>query len=281
MFTLRIEKGLIQYKNVMYATNHMKRGLVFVPRSDGKSVIAGFPPGSAHRSWTLLVDGVSRIFLPFLRYGRLPDKPWLSPCSPLREFQQRKVAVVFASMWDFHYYFSAAVLNSASWVSHSVSMTEYPDSTVPEPRLSMLDQVHDVVDQVIVRHWQDSGATTASIASQIDDVGITSQKLRQIFFPNVQVVVWRLGQSIAATEWASVKSIHIMFPGVPKSPVSVNGKSFAEIYGYVRTTRTGVLDFDGSLSQIAPFIRLLENNRVYVEYKYFLGGLKLYFVLVS
>jgi len=280
MFTLRIERGLIQHDGVMYATNHMKRGIVFVPRADGKSVIAGFSPGSAHRSWTLLVDGVSQVFLPLLKYGKLPDKPWLTPCSPIREFQQRKVAVVFASMWDFHYYFSTAVLNSASWVNHSVVMTDYPDTKVPEPRITLLDQVHDVVEKVVVGKWEDTGATTALVASQIDDAGITSQKLRQIFFPNVRVVVWRLGQSMATTEWVAVRNISIIFPGISRGQFSVNGKSLAEVYGYIRTTRTGVLDFDGSLSQIAPFIRLLEWNRVYVEYKYYLGGVKLYFVLV-
>lgn len=281
MFTLRIEKHLIQYKDVLYATHHMKRGLVFVPRSDGKSVIAGFPPGSAHRSWTMLVDGVSRIFLPCLKYGKLPDKPWLAPCAPLREFQQRKVAVVFASMWDFHYYFGTAVLNTASWVSHSIVMTEYPDAKTPEPRLTLLDQISDVVDGLIIKDWSDPGASTAYVASRIDDAGITPQKLRQTFFPNVRVVVWRMGQSLSTTEWASLRSINITFPGVPKNPLSVNGKGIGEVYGYVRTTRVGVLEFDGILAQIAPFIRLLESNRIYVEYRFYLGGVRLYFTMVS
>jgi hypothetical protein len=280
-FTIRVERGFISVGKTLYATAHMRRGLVFVPKSNGKLVVPGFPPGVIYRAWTNVSGFVSQVFLPHLSFGKLPDKPWLSPCSPLKEFQSRNVAMVFASLRDFHIYFDTAVTSSVSWVTHSPSVSEFPISNIPEPELSMTDSIFSVVDSVSVDSWTGQGVTTAMVSAKAIDQGITPEKLRHLFFPAVRVVVWRSGYMLKSTEWVSLNNLLITFPGVRTDETSMNGRSVPEVYSYIRTCRVGHLDFGGTLLQLSPFIRFLENNRVYVEYRYYEGGVRLYFTLVT
>jgi len=280
-FTLRVEKSLVYYQEKFFSTSHLRRGIAFVPREDGTYVIAGFPPGVSYRTWSYLKDGVSVIMLPVVSYGKLPEKPWLSPCGPLKEFEQRKVIVVYATIHDFHAYFGTMVTNSVSWVNHAVVTTEFMESPTPEPDHVMGDEIADVVSSVRVKTWMDVGITAPYVMSRVNESGVTPAKLRKMFFPNDRVVVWRMGKTLETTEWISLLNVDISFPGDQATPTSVNGRSVAEVYGYIRTTRVGSMDYEGPLSQIAPFIRLLENNRIYVEYRYRVGGLIIYFTLVS
>jgi len=280
-FTVRVEKSLIFFRDKLYSTTHLRRGIAFIPRADGTHVIAGFPPGICYRTWSYLKEGISIIMLPVLSYGSLPERPWLSTCSPMKEFKQRKAVVVFATIRDFHLYFGTMVTHSVSWVNHAVVTTEFMDKSTPEPANDMVSGILEVVNRVRVKKWIDVGVTSSYVMARVNDFGVTPGKLRRLFFPNTNTVVWRMGKTLETIEWVSILNIDIMFPGDQATTISVNGRSVAEVYGYIRTTRVGVIDFEGTLSQISPFIRLLENNRIYVEYRYRVGGLSIYFTLVS
>jgi len=277
----RVETKFFTYKKRMYSTRHVSRGLVFVPGGSAYP-LPGFPPGYMTRTWLLEIDGERTVLVPdiYPHVPRLPNRTWMTPVGELQDFKQKHVALVFALVPDLHFFYGRTVMGLKRWTESPTTLTYIDPKNAPEPAESFISLVHKVINMKRVDKWEDRGATLPEIASLAENEGITIEKVRQLCSPSVSILVWRVGES-AAIEWVSLSSISISLPGRSEGPKSINGLMVADIYNYIRTTRVGGLFFDGTYFQVAPFLKLLSLNGVFVEYHYLRGRLEIYFSLIS